>query len=78
MADATVRKAVMGRRFLVNDSQLSTLFEYIKRNDTKRASILIKSIRENQLVFESDDLVISRDIERVRILAPYIKQQEVD
>ena len=78
MADATVRKAVMGRRFLISDSQLSTLFEYIKRNDTKRASILIKSIRENQLAFESEDLVISRDIERVRILAPYIKQQEVE
>lgn len=65
MEEQTVAKAIMGRRFLVTDSQLSTLFEYIKRNDTTRASILIKSIRKLQYVFESQN-VISEDIERVQ------------
>lgn len=73
-----MKKAKMGQRFLVTDSQLTTLFTYIERNDTKRAAILINSIREKQLVFESDDLIVSRDIERVRKLAPYIKQQEIE
>ena len=65
MEEQTVAKAIMGRRFLVTDSQLSTLFEYIKRNDTTRSSILIKSIRKLQYVFESQN-VISEDIERVQ------------
>ena len=65
MEEQTVAKAIMGRRFLLTDSQLSTLFEYIKRNDIKRASILIRSIRKLQYVFESQN-VISEDIERVQ------------
>jgi hypothetical protein len=65
MEEQNVAKAIMGRRFLVTDSQLSTLFEYIRRNDTKRASILIKSIRKLQYVFESQN-TISEDIERVQ------------
>jgi hypothetical protein len=65
MEEQTVAKAIMGRRFLVTDSQLSTLFEYIRRNDKRRASILIKSIRKLQYVFESQN-VISEDIERVQ------------
>ena len=65
MEEQTVAKAIMGRRFLVTDSQLSTLFEYIRRNDIKRASILVRSIRKLQYVFESQN-VISEDIERVQ------------
>lgn len=65
MEEPTVAKAIMGRRFLVTDSQLSTLFEYIRRNDTKRASILIKSIRKLQYVFESQN-IISEDVDRVQ------------
>ena len=65
MEEQTVAKAIMGRRFLVTDSQLSTLFEYIRRNDKPRASILIRSIRKLQYVFESQN-VISEDIERVQ------------
>lgn len=76
--DESMKKAKMGQRFLVSDAQLTTLFTYIEKNDTKRAAILINSIREKQLVFESDDLIIARDIERVKKLVPYIKQQEVE
>ena len=72
-----VAKAILGRRFLVSDTQLSTLFEYIKRNDVKRASILVKSIRKRQLVFESDD-VVARDIKKVQNLASYIVIEEVE
>jgi len=73
-----MKKAKMGQRFLVSDPQLTTLFTYIEKNDTKRAAILINSIREKQLVFESDDLIIARDIERVRKSETYIKQQEIE
>lgn len=66
MEESTVAKAIMGKRFLVTDSQLSTLFEYIRRNDKVRASILIRSIRKLQHVFESQN-VISEDIERVQL-----------
>ena len=66
MEEPTVAKAIMGKRFLVTDSQLTTLFKYIKTNDTKRASILIKSIRKLQHVFESQN-IISEDIERVQL-----------
>jgi hypothetical protein len=72
-----VAKAILGRRFLVSDTQLSTLFEYIKRNDIKRASILVKSIRGRQLVFESDD-VVARDVKKVQNLASYIVIEEVE
>jgi hypothetical protein len=73
-----MKKAKMGQRFLVSDAQLTTLFTYIEKNDTKRAAILINSIREKQLVFESNDLIIARDIERVRESETYIKQQEIE
>jgi hypothetical protein len=74
----SMKKAKMGQRFLVSDAQLTTLFTYIEKNDTKRAAILINSIREKQLVFESNDLIIARDIERVRESETYIKQQEIE
>ena len=77
MSEPNVQKAILGRRFLVSDTQLSTLFEYIRRNDTKRASKLINSIKNRQLVFESDD-VVARDVKKVQNLATYIVIEEVE
>lgn len=72
-----MKKAKVGQRFLVSETQLTTLFTYIERNDIKRAAKLINSIRGRQLVFESDD-VVARDIKKVQNLASYIVIEEVE